>query len=83
MPPSAAVGENFGAAFKMVHDNSSTPDSGGRKGGEGKRKWKLQRTDEVVDFEEMFLGDEEEKARRITMHAHMCTLGRPLIRDVL
>ena len=25
------------------------------------RKWRLEKTDEVVDFEEMFLGDEENK----------------------
>ena len=58
---SAAVGENYGAAFKMVHDNVS--ESGGKKGrgggGGGNRKWRLERTNEVVDFEEMFLGDEE------------------------
>ena len=32
---SAAVGENYGAAFKMVHDNSRPNDSDAKKGGSG------------------------------------------------
>ena len=62
---SAAVGENYGAAFKMVLDSNSATGSAkkGGGGGGGNRKWRLERTDEVVDFEEMFLGDEEEKER--------------------
>ena len=61
---SAAVGESYGAAFKMVLDSNTPGGGGGSKkgGGGGNRKWRLERTDEVVDFEEMFLGDEEEKA---------------------
>ena len=62
---SAAVGENYGAAFKMVLDsNSATGSAKKGGGGGGNRKWRLERTDEVVDFEEMFLGDEEEKERK-------------------
>ena len=61
---SAAVGENYGAAFKMVLDSNSATGSAKKGGGGGNRKWRLERTDEVVGFEEMFLGDEEEKERR-------------------
>ena len=32
---SAAVGENYGAAFKMVHDNNQPNDSSPKKGGSG------------------------------------------------
>ena len=67
---SAAVSEKYGAAFKMVHDSSgSSKKGGGGGGGGGNRKWRLERTDEVVDFEEMFLGDEEEKERRNVIYS--------------
>ena len=81
---SAAVGESYGAAFKMVLDNNTPGGGGGSKkgGGGGNRKWRLERTDEVVDFEEMFLGDEEEKASRSTICSQedveaICTFNLP------
>ncbi len=50
---SAVVGSQFGDTFKMVHDGGE----GGKKG--GSRKWKLEKTDDAVNFEELFLDGED------------------------